>query len=145
MEPWHLMHVAMRARDEDVVDFLAFGIGDSRARQKWACQRALDPGLAVAVLDASGEPRVCFGAFDTMPGVATAWLASIDLAPHGRACLRAWRMLVREGGWRRIQAHVLRERLPAHDLVEWLGFGFEVDIPGVRVDNGIISQYAIVR
>lgn len=141
MEPWHLISVVMHLRDEDVEEQAL--VEPDIDRQIWACKRALAPGLGYTVADSSGRPVACFGFLDDGQNRATAWLvATPDWCRHVKSIYKATKIIMREGGYRRIQAFVRPERHGAEKFLKWLGFKLDGPLPGMRADGGPMNLYS---
>ena len=141
MQPWHLLRVAMHMREEDAVEQDLLSPGTDR--QFWACRRALEPGLAYAVTDSRGMPVACFGFLDEAEGRCTAWLvATPDWCRHVKSIAKAFRVIARDGGYRRIQAFVQPGRPGAEKFLKWLGFTRDGPLPKMRSDGGAMDLYS---
>lgn len=141
MEPWHLMAVVMNMREADVRDLeLVSGVVD---RQRWACERALAPGLAFTVLDADGIPVACCGVIEEARGRCTVWLVATDRwCCYVKTITKAFRFVVKEGGYRRIQALARPARPEAARFLRWLGFKLDGPIPAMCADGGAMELYS---
>ena len=141
MQPWHLLSVVMHMREGDAVEFDLLSSGLDR--QRWACRRALEPGLAFAVTDSKGMPVACFGFLDEAEGRCTAWLmATPDWCRHVKSIAKAFKVVVREGGYRRIQAFVRPGRPGAEKFLKWLGFNRDAPLPKMCADGSPMDLYS---
>lgn len=141
MEPWHLLSVVMQMRDEDALEFDL--LLDDKDRQLWACQRALAQGLAFAVLNSDGLPLACFGFVDEAEGRCTAWLiARLGWHCYVKSISKVFRLVVKESGYRRIQAFAKPERPGAGKLLQWLGFTRDGPLPKMCADGGQMDLYS---
>jgi hypothetical protein len=141
LEPWHLMAVVMNIRAEDAEDFNL--LGGSFDRQRWACERALAPGVAFAVLDLKMHPVACFGFIEDAPGRCTAWLVASDRwRCYVKAITKAFRIVAKEGCYRRIQALARPGRPGAAKFLKWLGFNLDGPMPGMCIDGGSMELYS---
>lgn len=139
LEPWHLLAVVMKAREEDLAAIDVTG----EDRQRWACQRALASGLAFTVLDDLFQPVACFGFVDEMKGVSMAWLvAKPGWCRYVKSMARAFKLIVRDGGYRRIQAFVQPDRPSAKKFLLWLGFKLDGPLPKLGVDGSSMDLYS---
>jgi hypothetical protein len=142
MEPWHILCVVMQMREQDAVDFDL--LAADADRQRWACARALAPGLAYAVLNSEGRPVACFGFLDDGPARCTAWLvATRSWCCHVKSIAKAFKIVAREGGYRRIQAHVRPGRPGAEKFLKWLGFNRDAPLPKMCADGGPMDLYSL--
>lgn len=139
LEPWHLMSVVMRAREEDLVDMI---LVDGIDRQRWACRVALQDGLAFTVMGKDG-PVACFGFAEEARGVSMAWMiATPDWCRYVKSVARTFKMVVKEGGYRRIQAMVKPGRPGVEKFLLWLGFHLDGPLPKMCSDGSPMDLYS---
>lgn len=139
MQAWHLISVVMRARDEDVADLVLEG----EDRQRWACRRVLENGLAFTVLNSSGAPVACFGFVDESKGVCMAWLiATPQWCPYVKSVARCFKLVARDEGYRRIHAIVQPQRAGAERFLKFLGFNRDGTMPKIRADGSSMDLYS---
>lgn len=142
MEPWELMSVVMRARDEDVLDMVTM---DGVDPQRWACKVALSDGLAFTVMGSKG-PVACLGFSEDAKGVSTVWMvATPEWCHHVKSVARTVKTVMKEGGYRRIQTMVNPERLGAEKFISWLGFSRDGPLPKMRPDGSAMVLYSFTR
>lgn len=141
MQPWMLIGVVMNLCEDDVREFeLACGDVD---RQRWACERALAPGLAFAILDGNGMPVACCGALEEAQGRCTIWLVRTERwRCYVKTIAKVFRLVVKEGGYRRIQAMARPGRPGAAKFLKWLGFKLDGPLPAMCADGGPMELYS---
>lgn len=142
LQPWHLMSVILNLRDSDVDELIALGVTEP---QRWACQRALAPGVAFTALDTEGIPVACFGLVEER-GIGTAWLMA---TPRGylyrKSMIKAFRKIVAAEAFRVIEAGCLEAREGARFLLEHLGFSYRGMLPKRYPSGHGMMFYSIVR
>jgi len=142
MQPWHLLYVVMNARKEDLAEI---DMMSEVGRQKWACRRALEPGIAFSVLRKDGLPVACFGLIEESSGVAMAWLlATPEWCPYLKSVFRAWKIIVKESQYRRIQALAQPDRPGAKKFLLWMGFKFDGSLQKFCSDGSSMDLYSRV-
>lgn len=140
MEPWELMSVVCRARDEDISEM---ALVDGLDRQRWACKMALEPGLFFTVTDREGKPVACVGFTDGGNGIGNAWMvATPEWCRHLKSIAKGWKIVLKESGYRRIQAMVIPERPGAVKFLSWLGFKRDGGLPKMGSDGSSMDLYS---
>lgn len=140
MEPWHLMSVVMRARDEDISEMARV---DGLDRQRWACRMALEVGLAFTVTDRDGKPVACIGFTDDGNGTGTAWMVATPEWCHQlKSIAKGWKIVLKESGYRRIQTMVTPGRPGAVKFLSWLGFKRDGELPKMSSDGSSMDLYS---
>lgn len=146
LEPWHVLSIAMRMRESDLRE-LAACIGlmnDPVARQRWACQTALECVAGITALDADGNPMACFGVREKSQRVGVAFLVATEgWKAHLRDGMRAWRKFKKIAPWARIEASVVSESRINADFLMHMGFKFDCRLPAVREDGGDLLLYSM--
>lgn len=140
MEPWELMSVVMRARDEDISEM---ALVDGLDRQKWACKMALESGLFFTVTDRGGKPVACVGFTDDGNGIGNAWMVTTpEWCRHVKSVVKIWRTVRDKAGYRRIQSMVTPGRPGARRFLIWCGFRFDGELLKMRSDGGAMELYS---
>lgn len=142
MEPWHLVAVVMNLCEDDKREFeLVNGQTDL---QRWACERALARGIAFAIVDTAASPVACCGVLDEGNGRCTVWMVRTDRwRCYVKTIAKAFQIVVKDGGYRRIQALARPDRPGATRFLRWLGFKLDGQMPGMRADGGAMELYSL--
>lgn len=140
MQPWELMSVVMRARDEDISEM---ALVDGLDRQRWACRMALEPGLAFTVTDREGKPVACIGFTGEANGIWTGWMVAAPEWCHQlKSIAKLWKIVLKESGYRRIQTLVTPGRPGAEKFLRWLGFERDGSLPKMKSDGSPMDLYS---
>lgn len=140
LQPWHLIAVVMNLRQDDIDEFAAAGVGDV---QRWACQRALAPGVSFTAMNAEFLPVACFGIVDDNE-VGTAWLVAREGAQvYAKSMIKAFRAVSGKGIFRIIQANCRPNRWHARKLLEHLGFRHRGEIPNYYQNRNAVSMFSM--
>lgn len=140
MQPIHLLTVVMKYEGDDDIP------QDMIERQRWACARALHPGVSFCVLNSSDQPVACFGFVDEDDGRCTGWLVtSSGWCCYLKSIAKAVKAIMKEGGYRRIQAFIRPDRPGAEKFVRWLGFEFDGALPKVAQDGATLNLYSYTQ
>lgn len=144
MQPWHLVHVAMNLRDEDRAEFGAL-YADTDP-QKWACRRALEPGIGFAVVGGDGLPVACFGYFEDHEAVAVGWLVA---TPRWKCSIksikRSFDAIWASNVFETVVAYCRPGREGTKKFLEWLGFRYRGTLPRYARNGEDMEFFSIVR
>ncbi len=141
LQPWHLIRVAMLARQQDAEEFGTFSVDDDP--QIWACRQALKPGLMFSVTDTAGAPVACFGFTHECKGIATAWLIATETwRVYVKSMVRAFNHIWSSGEYFRLQALVRPDRPAAVKFIEWLGFRLDGVCPKISPNGATMLFYS---
>lgn len=135
------MIVMHRMREQDRIEFAM--LSDEPDLDKWAAKYFLLPGFNWAVLNAAHVPVACVGFREVAQGVAVAWfIATEAFKTHIKSMTRAFRVMVKNRIYRRIEAYVNPDNVKAREYVRWLGFQYEGRCIKRAANGGDLLQYA---
>lgn len=143
-QPWHLIAVSLRLPERDQREIAAMGFKNV---QDVALRRAVQPGVRFTVLDANGDPQVCFGVAETgVDGVGEMWmLRTIGAERYCKTAHRTVREIVAAGQYRRIETYTKSDSPACRKFVEWLGFAYEGTKRAFFLDGTHLDQFSIVK
>ena len=143
MSPAHLMAIVetLRARD---VDELRASVREATL-QEWAAKRSLAPGLSWTVM-VDGVPMWCGGVLEgVVRGIGTMWLVGAKgCERYVKHAMRIFRIIVKHGGFRRIECKCFADNESANRYALHIGFTLEGCLKAWAADGRDINQYGMV-
>ena len=145
LRPWHLMSVSINMRESDLSEF--GGLIEESDPEKWACRRALAPGLNFTVLTPTGKPVACFGFLDAEDREsANLWMVATDnWKPYVKSMFRCYKAVRDSGIYRVIQSGIRASRPDSIKFIEWLGLEHRGTLPAYLKTGEAIEMYSYVR
>jgi len=143
MRPWHLMSVTLNMRSSDREEFSLMSDTDP---ERWACRRALEPGLHFAAVTSAGMPVACFGFIEAEDAAAASiWMVATDRwKPYLKSMLRAYDAVLKSGKFRVLQTGIRKGRKESVKFIEWLGFEYRGDLPGYLSNGDTMLMFSKV-
>lgn len=143
MTAGHLNHLLPRLRPLDVEEIL--GASRYTTISAWAQSRVAMPGVAWTVL-ADGWPVWCGGVLEgAVRGIGALWLVGArGCERHVKHALRVWRVIVCDGGFRRLECKVYAGNEKANEFARRIGFKLEGTLAGYSLRGEDVNQYGML-
>ncbi len=143
MTAGHITHLLPRLRPRDVEEIL--GASRHPTLASWAHSRVAGPGVAWTLL-VDGWPVLIGGVLEgAVRGIGAVWLVGAKgCERHVKHALRVWRLIVSDGGYRRLEAKVYAQNEKANEFARRVGFKFEGTLAGYSLRGEDVNQYGKV-
>lgn len=142
MAAGHLTHILPRLRIRDVAEILHASRHATLA--SWAHSRVASPGVSWTLL-VDGSPVWIGGVLEgAVRGIGALWLVGVrGCERRVKHVLRVWRVIVTDGGYRRLECKVYAANEKANTFALRAGFKFEGTLAGYGMKGEDLNQYGM--
>lgn len=138
----HLESLLPRLRGQDLREIL--GASRHETLQSWAAAKVASAGVSLTVL-VDGVPMICGGVLEgAVRGIGVLWMVGArGCERHIKHVLRVWRVILKEGGFRRLECKCYAGNEKANEFARRAGLRFEGGLTGYALDGSTLNQYGL--
>lgn len=138
-----LMQLLPRMRPRDVEEIL--GASRHSTLESWAMSRVESPGNAWTLL-VNGQPVWCGGVLEgAVRGIGALWMVGArGCERYVKHVLRTWRVIIKDGGFRRLECKVYAGNEKANTFAQRAGFQLEGTLRGYSTGGEDVNQYGML-